>query len=148
MSAQPPIRPKQRMLRACAGPSALTTGSRLSAQPSRACRRCCVNGWPTVRPQVCRRLIFPWRRSAMNNNEIRSLYGLKYHPFVPDVPVEALSTIPGTEPFTLRVQTMAALVGSIYIVPRSIPGTSSINKTIEFKSSFVISSSFFAKNML
>jgi len=28
----------------------------------------------------------------MNNNEIRSLYGLKYHKFVPDVPVEARST--------------------------------------------------------
>ena len=47
----------------------------------------------------------------MNNNEIRSLYGLKYNPFLPDVPAEALFTIPGTEPFALRVQTMAAQGG-------------------------------------
>jgi general secretion pathway protein A len=47
----------------------------------------------------------------MNNSEIRSLYGLKYNPFVPDVPVEDLFTIPGTEPFALRVQAMAAQGG-------------------------------------
>ena len=47
----------------------------------------------------------------MNNNEIQSLYGLKYNPFLPDVPADALYTIPGTEPFALRVQTMAAQGG-------------------------------------
>ena len=47
----------------------------------------------------------------MNNNEIRSLYGLKYNPFLPDVPADALFTIPGSEPFALRVQTMAAQGG-------------------------------------
>jgi general secretion pathway protein A len=47
----------------------------------------------------------------MNNSEIRSLYGLKHNPFVPDVPADALFTIPGTEPFALRVQTMAAQGG-------------------------------------
>lgn len=47
----------------------------------------------------------------MNNAEIRSLYGLKYNPFLPDVPVEALFTIPGTEVFALRMQTMAAQGG-------------------------------------
>jgi len=47
----------------------------------------------------------------MNNTNIRSLYGLKYNPFVPDVPSEALFTIPGSESFTLRVQTMAAQGG-------------------------------------
>jgi general secretion pathway protein A len=47
----------------------------------------------------------------MNNSEIRSLYGLKYNPFLPDVPADALFTIPGTEPFALRVQTMAAQGG-------------------------------------
>ena len=30
----------------------------------------------------------------MNNNEIRSLYGLKYNPFLPDVPADALFTMP------------------------------------------------------
>lgn len=47
----------------------------------------------------------------MNNSEIRSLYGLKYNPFLPDVPSEALFTIPGTEHFALRVQNMAAQGG-------------------------------------
>jgi general secretion pathway protein A len=47
----------------------------------------------------------------MNNAEIRSLYGLKYNPFLPDVPPEALFTIPGTEAFSLRMQTMAAQGG-------------------------------------
>lgn len=43
----------------------------------------------------------------MNNTDIRSLYGLKYNPFLPNVPSEALYTIPGTETFELRVQSMA-----------------------------------------
>lgn len=47
----------------------------------------------------------------MNNTEIRSLYGLKYNPFLPDVPPDALFTIPGTEHFGLRVQSMAAQGG-------------------------------------
>jgi general secretion pathway protein A len=44
----------------------------------------------------------------MNNTAIRNLYGLKYNPFDPDVPADALYTIPGTEHFALRVQAMAA----------------------------------------
>jgi type II secretory pathway predicted ATPase ExeA len=47
----------------------------------------------------------------MNNANIRSLYGLKYNPFLPDLPPEALYTIPGTEPFAMRVQHMAAQGG-------------------------------------
>ena len=47
----------------------------------------------------------------MNNVDIRSQYGLKYNPFLPDVPPEALFTIPGSERFTLRIQTMAAQGG-------------------------------------
>jgi len=43
----------------------------------------------------------------MNNTDIRSLYGLKYNPFLPDVPSEALFTIPGSEPFILRMASMA-----------------------------------------
>ncbi len=43
----------------------------------------------------------------MNSTDIQSLYGLKYNPFVPDLPFEALYTIPGSEPFVLRVQSMA-----------------------------------------
>jgi type II secretory pathway predicted ATPase ExeA len=43
----------------------------------------------------------------MNNSDIRSLYGLKYNPFLPDVPPEALFIIPGSEHFGLRVASMA-----------------------------------------
>ncbi len=43
----------------------------------------------------------------MNNTDIQSLYGLKYNPFLPDLPAEALYTIPGTETFKLRVRSMA-----------------------------------------
>jgi general secretion pathway protein A len=47
----------------------------------------------------------------MNNTILRSQYGLKYNPFVPDVPVEALYTIPGTDLFTARVKNMASAGG-------------------------------------
>ena len=44
---------------------------------------------------------------VMNNTDIRSLYGLKYNPFLPDLPPEALYDIPGTASFALRVRSMA-----------------------------------------
>jgi general secretion pathway protein A len=47
----------------------------------------------------------------MNKTQIRNLYGLKYNPFLPDLPPDALYTIPGTEHFNLRVQGMAAQGG-------------------------------------
>lgn len=47
----------------------------------------------------------------MNKTQIRNLYGLKYNPFLPDLPPDALYTIPGTEHFNLRVQAMAAQGG-------------------------------------
>ena len=47
----------------------------------------------------------------MNNTNIRSLYGLKYNPFLPDLPPDALYTIPGTKSFALSVQHMAAQGG-------------------------------------
>ena len=47
----------------------------------------------------------------MNNTNIRSVYGLKYNPFLPDLPPEALYPIPGTASFALRVQHMAAQGG-------------------------------------
>jgi type II secretory pathway predicted ATPase ExeA len=43
----------------------------------------------------------------LNNIDIQSLYGLKHNPFLPDLPVDALYTIPGTETFGLRVRSMA-----------------------------------------
>lgn len=47
----------------------------------------------------------------MNDTDLRSLYGLKYNPFLPDVPPDALFTIPGSEHFAQRVQSMAAQGG-------------------------------------
>ncbi|MCF8025577.1 MAG: ATP-binding protein [Desulfobacteraceae bacterium] len=47
----------------------------------------------------------------MNNTDIRSLYGLKHNPFLPDIPPEALFTLPGARAFGLRVQKMAAQGG-------------------------------------
>jgi len=70
-------------------------------------RPCCENGLPTTPPQACRQRICQKRKSPMNNTDIRNLYGLKYNPFLPDLPPEALYVILGTEPFGLRVQSMA-----------------------------------------
>lgn len=47
----------------------------------------------------------------MNDTDVRSLYGLKYNPFLPDLPPDALFTIPGTEHFSQRVQSLAAQGG-------------------------------------
>ena len=47
----------------------------------------------------------------MNDTDIRSLYGLKYNPFLPDVPTQALFTLPGTQRFIMRIQSMATQGG-------------------------------------
>ena len=47
----------------------------------------------------------------MNDTDIRSLYGLKYNPFLPDVPIEALYALPGSQRFIMRIQNMAARGG-------------------------------------
>jgi len=47
----------------------------------------------------------------MNNTDIRSLYGLKYNPFLPDVPAKGLYTLPETKRFLLRIQHMATQGG-------------------------------------
>ena len=44
----------------------------------------------------------------MNNADLRALYGLKYNPFLPALPDEALFPLPGVERFAHRVQAMAA----------------------------------------
>ncbi len=43
----------------------------------------------------------------MNNIDIKSLYGLKYNPFLPNIPEEALYTLPGFQAFELRIRSMA-----------------------------------------
>ena len=47
----------------------------------------------------------------MNDTDIRSLYGLKYNPFLPDLPPEALYTLPETKRFLLRIKHMATQGG-------------------------------------
>lgn len=47
----------------------------------------------------------------MNTIDIRSLYGLKYNPFLPNIPEEALYTLPGSEMFELRIRSMAGQGG-------------------------------------
>lgn len=43
----------------------------------------------------------------MDNIDIKSLYGLKYNPFLPDIPKQALYSLPGSQSFELRVHSMA-----------------------------------------
>jgi len=43
----------------------------------------------------------------LNNIDIKSLYGLKYNPFLPNIPQEALYTLPGSQTFELRIRSMA-----------------------------------------
>lgn len=66
----------------------------------------------------------------MNNTDIRSLYGLKYNPFLPDVPSQALFTIPGTEAFIRRMETMAAQGGFALITGEPGLGKSKILQKI------------------
>lgn len=42
----------------------------------------------------------------MNEPDIRALYGLKYNPFLPALPPEALYRLPGVEHFAFRLKTM------------------------------------------
>nr|WP_320191903.1 hypothetical protein [uncultured Desulfobacter sp.] len=43
----------------------------------------------------------------MNKLDIKSLYGLKYNPFLPGIPKHALYSLPGSETFELRIHSMA-----------------------------------------
>ena len=43
----------------------------------------------------------------MNNIDIKSLYGLKYNPFLPGIPKQALYALPGSQSFELRVRSLA-----------------------------------------
>lgn len=60
----------------------------------------------------------------MNDTDIRSLYGLKYNPFLPDLPPEALYTLPETKRFLLRIQNMATQGGFALITGESGLGKS------------------------
>lgn len=47
----------------------------------------------------------------MNDITLRSLYGMKYNPFLPDLPEEALQLLPGAEFFVRRVESQVAQGG-------------------------------------
>jgi type II secretory pathway predicted ATPase ExeA len=47
----------------------------------------------------------------MTDNNIRALYGLKYNPFLPNLPIEALWVTPAAETFAHRVQAMISQGG-------------------------------------
>jgi len=47
----------------------------------------------------------------MTDKNIRALYGLKYNPFLPNLPIEALWVTPEAESFAHRVQTMISQGG-------------------------------------
>lgn len=55
------------------------------------------------------------------NPKLQSLYGLKFHPFRPDVPVEALYTSPTVDAFLRRVELSIADGG--YVLVTGDPGT-------------------------
>jgi type II secretory pathway predicted ATPase ExeA len=55
------------------------------------------------------------------NPKLQSLYGLKFHPFRPDVPIEALFTTPAVDSFLRRVQLGIADGG--YVLITGDPGT-------------------------
>lgn len=55
------------------------------------------------------------------NPKLQSLYGLKFHPFRPDVPVEALFTTPAVDSFLRRVELGIADGG--YVMVTGDPGT-------------------------
>ena len=44
----------------------------------------------------------------MNNKQLLALYGLKYNPFLPDVPSEALWSPPGIDVFAFRLENLVA----------------------------------------
>ena len=55
------------------------------------------------------------------NNKITQMYGLKFHPFRPDVPIEALYTTPALDSFLRRIELGIADGG--YVMITGDPGT-------------------------
>jgi general secretion pathway protein A len=55
------------------------------------------------------------------NKKLLALYGLKWHPFAPDVPTEALYVTPGVESFCWRVEQLAGEGG--FALVTGDPGT-------------------------
>lgn len=51
----------------------------------------------------------------MNHKTLLALYGLKYNPFLPDLPAEALWPIPGTESFVRKLEPLVTQGGFVLI---------------------------------
>ena len=65
------------------------------------------NARPAGRHRVAARLPPQGRRRRRVNNKMLALYGLKWNPFTPNVPTEALHVTPRLESFCWRVQQLA-----------------------------------------
>ena len=66
-----------------------------------------ANARPAGRHRIAARLSAQGRRRRRVNNRMLALYGLKWNPFTPDVPTEALHVTPRLESFCWRVQQLA-----------------------------------------
>jgi general secretion pathway protein A len=65
----------------------------------------------------------------MNNTDIRALYGLKYNPFLPNLPTSALWVLPEAERFANRVQALVSQGGFALITGEPGQGKS---KTLQW----------------
>jgi general secretion pathway protein A len=50
------------------------------------------------------------------NKKLLSLYGLKWNPFAPDVPIEALVSTPKIDNFCWRIESLARCCRSGYVM--------------------------------
>ena len=66
-----------------------------------------ANARPAGRHRIAARLPPQGRRRRRVNNKMLALYGLKWNPFTPNVPTEALHVTPRLELFCWRVQQLA-----------------------------------------
>jgi hypothetical protein len=61
---------------------------------AKRCRHWYANGWLNMpRPDFLRPTC-PVRRIAMNDKTLLAIYGLKYNPFLPAIPIEAIWSLP------------------------------------------------------
>jgi type II secretory pathway predicted ATPase ExeA len=51
----------------------------------------------------------------MNDKTLLAIYGLKYNPFLPALPIEALWPLPGAEPFIRRIESMISHGGFVLL---------------------------------
>jgi hypothetical protein len=87
--------------------------------PSRLCSRGCSTARPAP---VCHRLSAEARRRRRHvNKKMLALYGLKWNPFAPDVPVEALHISRRIESFCWRVEQLLGEGG--FALVTGAPGT-------------------------